>query len=87
MRAHITDEVEDRDVWAVNLIERSALPEQLKVGWFWATWPDRVELIFPVASDESKIQHLTAAVESVMGTARHLVSKPEITVAEEINDA
>ena len=46
IRANVTVDagVKDRDAWAVDLVEGSNLSENLKAGWFWATWPDRVEL-------------------------------------------
>jgi len=84
--ARVNDQVEDRDLWAVNLIEGSALSEQLMIDWFWATWPDRVELIFPVVADEVSIHRHVAEVEAVVANAPHLASKPELKWEIESND-
>ena len=54
----VDSRVKDRDAWAVDLIEGSDLSEELKAGRFWATWPDRVELVFSVRADENSIEEI-----------------------------
>ena len=78
----VDSRVKDRDAWAVDLIEGSNLSEELKVGWFWATWPDRVELVFSVRTDENSIERLTKEVEVVVAGASNVVSKPQLSVEE-----
>jgi hypothetical protein len=75
-------QVQDRDEWAVNLVERSSLSEQLKAGWFWATWPDRVELVFPVRADAGSIQELSKEIELLLNGAAGVAGQVQLVVEE-----
>ena len=74
--------VKDRDVWAVNLVEGSRLSEKLKKGWFWATWPDRVELVFSIRADDRSIRKYTSEIERLVKKAPHVAGQPHVAVEE-----
>ena len=74
--------VTDRDAWAVDLVEGSSLSEQLKAGWFWATWPDRVEFVFSIRADENSIEQYSSEIEQFLSKAPHIVGRPELSVEE-----
>jgi hypothetical protein len=78
----VDSRIKDRDTWAVDLIEGSNLSDELKAGWFWATWPDRVELVFPVRADERSIEQYAKEVALVLAGAANVVSNPQLTVEE-----
>jgi len=84
IRANVTVDpgIEDRDTWAVDLVEGSNLSEDLKAGWFWATWPDRVELVFAVNADPSSVQLLVKEVEALITSAGGVVGKANVVVEE-----
>ncbi len=75
-------QIKDRDLWAVDLVERSGLSEQLKAGWFWATWPDRVELVFIVSADAGLVQKLAKEVETLVNSAPGVTGQTQLVVEE-----
>jgi hypothetical protein len=84
IRANVTVDpgIKDRDTWAVELVEGSALSDELKAGWFWATWPDRVELIFAVKADPNAVQIFAKEVERLLANAAGLVGKARVEVQD-----
>lgn len=78
----VEQDVSDRDTWAVDLVERSDLSDPLKEGWFWATWPDRVEFTFTVQAERSSIAQYTSEIEKFLLRAPHVMGKPQLTVEE-----
>jgi hypothetical protein len=83
----VDEAVTDRDAWAVDLIEAGTLSDQLKAGWFWATWPDRVELVFTVRADDRSIQHYTKEIELLLAHASHVVSQSKLLVEQRGDEA
>jgi hypothetical protein len=75
-----TSDVADRDVWAVGVVEGSGISEQLKADWFWATWPDRVEFVFPVNADAETVQSYAREAERIIASAESVVGVPRLTI-------
>jgi hypothetical protein len=84
IRANVTldPSIKDRDTWAVDLVEGSNLSEDLKAGWFWATWPDRVELVFAVNGDQASAQMFANEVEALVTNAGGVLGKANVVVKE-----
>jgi hypothetical protein len=84
IRANVTVDpgIKDRDTWAVDLVEGSNLSEDLKAGWFWATWPDRVELVFAVNAHPSSVQLFAKEIEALVTNAGGVVGKATVVVQE-----
>ena len=74
---HVDDQTSDLDVWSVDLVEGSSLSEPLKNGWFWATWPDRVEFVFSFRGDEEAIERISGGNRPsvVGGTPRNRATR------------
>jgi len=84
IRANVTVDgsINDRDAWAVDLVEGSNLSEDLKAGWFWATWPDRVELVFAVNADPNSVQLFAKEGEALITNAAGVVGTANVVVQE-----
>ena len=69
----------DKDVWAVELIEGNEVSEELEFGWWWATWPDKVELYFMIEADNKGLDVYTKEVEELLSNNREVKHFSEVT--------
>ena len=76
----VSDQVSDRDAWAVDVVEGSNLPEQLKDGWFWATRRNSVEFVFSWRDDEDAIEKYSREIQLLLSAAPNVAAPPQLVV-------
>ena len=83
----VSDQVTDRDAWAVDLVEGSDLPQQLKDGWFWATWPNRVEFVFSWRGDDDSVEKCSREIQVLLSAVPDIAAPPQLVVEVRGNEA
>ena len=76
----LSDNVHDRDLWAVDLVESSTLPHELKTGWWWATWPGRLELCFQICATKSAVKGYVREIEMLVRSETDVVEDPVTSI-------
>ena len=79
VKVWLKNDEQDKDIWAEKLIEGKQVSEELKFGWWWATWPDKVELYFMIESDNNGLIVYTKEVEDLLSNNKEVKHFSEVT--------
>ncbi len=83
----LSEDTEDKDLWAVDLIEGSDISERLKAGWFWASSTDLLYLYFVFGADENEAEGFAAEIKELLEKQSNIVGRPELRVEVDGSDA
>ena len=86
-KVSLSQDVKDKDLWAVNLIEGNEVSEELKNGWWWATWREFVVLYFQLRESPSRVDELVREVESLLESASDTQGTSKILIEAKENGA
>lgn len=79
VKVWLKNDEQNKDLWAEKLIEGNEVSEQLKFGWWWATWPDKVELYFMIEANNNELNLYTKEVEDLLSKNEDVKHFSEVT--------
>ena len=83
-KIQLVENIEDLDLWAINLIETNSLSQILENSWWWCTWPDHfIELFFDISSDAENAETYRKEISELISIEEEGIKSKSIFITKD----